>query len=63
MQLITRPGWSQERSPLGWWRGVFAHGGPQTLFVPGTSCISPSLTGTDACWFCHQDTTFLLMGG
>lgn len=45
MQFITRPGWSQERSPLGWWRGVFVYGGPQTLFVPGTTCISPSLTG------------------
>lgn len=41
---------------------MFAHRGPQTLFVPGASCISPSLTG--ACWFflCHQDTPFLLDG-
>lgn len=64
MPFIMRPGWSQEGSPLGWWRGVFAYGGPQTLFVPGTSCISPSFTEADACWFflCHQDTPFLLDG-
>lgn len=44
--------------------GVFAYGGPQTLLVPGASCISPSFTEADACWFfpCHQDTTFLLDG-
>lgn len=64
MQFITRPGWSQERSPLGSWQGVFAYGGPQTVFVPGTSCISPSFSKADACWFfpCHQDTTSLLDG-
>lgn len=49
---------------IGLVEGVLAYGGPQILFVPGTSCISPSFTEADTCWFfpCHQDTTFPLDG-